>query len=151
MTTGKRPSACHVACVVNVQVRNVDDEVVRRLKARAAQRGQNLQGFLAEVLSAEAAVAANDAVLEEAGVDAVLPQTRRGGAAAETAVHRLARLAVEMVPSEMLVDRMWELRENLSGYDAAYVAAAEHLGVELVTADRRPNAAPGLRRGVVLV
>lgn len=112
MTTGKRPSAGHVACVVNVQVRNVDDEVVRRLKARAAQRGQNLQGFLAEVLSAEAAVA---------------------------------------VPSEMLVDRLWELRENLSGYDAAYVAAAEHLGVELVTADRRPNAAPGLRSGVVLV
>jgi predicted nucleic acid-binding protein len=71
--------------------------------------------------------------------------------AAETAVHRLARLAVETVPSEVLLDRMWELRDNLSGYDAAYVAAAEHLGVELVTADRWLNAAPGLRCGVVLV
>ncbi len=29
--------------------------------------------------------------------------------------------------------RMWALRDNLTGYDAAYVAAAEHLGVDLLT------------------
>jgi plasmid stability protein len=76
--------------MVNVQVRNVDDEVVRRLKARAAQRGQNLQGFLADVLSAEAAVAANDVVLDEASAD-VLPNARRGGAAAEVRRGRIER------------------------------------------------------------
>lgn len=77
--------------MVNVQVRNVDDEVVRRLKALAAQRGQNLQGFLAEVLSAEAGVAANDAVLDEAGADAVLPEARRANAAAEVRRGRAER------------------------------------------------------------
>lgn len=45
---------------------------------------------------------------------------------------------------------MWELRANLSGYDAAYVAAAEHLGVALLTADHRLAAAPDLRCPVTL-
>jgi predicted nucleic acid-binding protein len=44
---------------------------------------------------------------------------------------------------------MWQLRDNLSGYDAAYVAVAELLAVPLVTADRRV-AAPGLRCHVVV-
>jgi predicted nucleic acid-binding protein len=45
---------------------------------------------------------------------------------------------------------MWELRSNLSGYDAAYVAAAELLGVPLVCGDRRLASAPGLRCRVVV-
>ena len=49
-----------------------------------------------------------------------------------------------------MLDRMWQLRDNLTGYDAAYVAAAELLGVTLVTGDRRLAAAPGLRCPVVV-
>lgn len=63
----------------------------------------------------------------------------------EEAVRELARTAVETVPTALLLARIWKLRDNLSGYDAAYVAAAEHLGVPLVTADNRLAAAPGLR------
>lgn len=61
------------------------------------------------------------------------------------ALHRLAHLSVELVPTRLLLDRMWELRDNVSGYDAAYVAAAEHLEVPLMTSDRKLAAASGLR------
>ncbi len=40
---------------------------------------------------------------------------------------------------------MWELRHNLTGYDAAYVAVAETYGCALVTADERLTHAPDLR------
>ena len=38
---------------------------------------------------------------------------------------------------DRLLERAWDLRDNLSSYDASYVALAEALGVPLVTADRR--------------
>jgi len=65
--------------------------------------------------------------------------------AAVEAVHDLAIAELETVPTALLLERMWELRANVTGYDAAYVAAAEHLGVPLVTSDKRLAAAPGLR------
>jgi predicted nucleic acid-binding protein len=64
---------------------------------------------------------------------------------ARHAVRRLHELVVELMPTRLLLERMWELRDNLSGYDAAYVAAAEHLEAPLVTTDKRLAAAPGLR------
>jgi predicted nucleic acid-binding protein len=64
---------------------------------------------------------------------------------ASRAVDRLGQLEVHLVPTALLLERMWALRDNLSGYDAAYVAAAEHLGVPLVTSDKRLAAAPGVR------
>jgi predicted nucleic acid-binding protein len=66
------------------------------------------------------------------------------------AVRRLERIAVTSLSRGPLLDRMWQLRDNLSGYDAAYVAAAELLGVPLVTGDRRVAAASGLRCPVVV-
>jgi predicted nucleic acid-binding protein len=66
-------------------------------------------------------------------------------AAARRAVDRLAAVAIATVSTGPLLARMWELRGSLSGYDAAYVAAAEHLGVTLVTGDRRLAAAPDPR------
>jgi predicted nucleic acid-binding protein len=49
----------------------------------------------------------------------------------------LPRIGVKPVPLDDLLARMWELRGNVSGYDAAYVALAEARGVTLVTADGR--------------
>jgi len=44
-----------------------------------------------------------------------------------------------------------ELRENLSAYDAAYVALAEALDAPLLTLDERLARAPGVRARVELV
>ena len=62
---------------------------------------------------------------------------------AEQAVHRWTRLGIERFPLVGLATRMWALRDNLSAYDAAYVALAETLGCPLLTADARLAAAPG--------
>ena len=50
-----------------------------------------------------------------------------------------------------MFDRIWELRDNLTAYDAAYVALAETIDCPLVTADARLSRAPGLRCAVTVV
>lgn len=54
-------------------------------------------------------------------------------------------------PHDVLLPRVWELRHNLTAYDAAYVALAEALDATLLTRDRRLAAAPGHRALVELV
>lgn len=54
-----------------------------------------------------------------------------------------ADTAIVRYPHLPLGDRMWELRHNLSAYDAAFVALAEMLAVPLVTCDGRVAAASG--------
>lgn len=63
---------------------------------------------------------------------------RRLTAAQGATAREAARvLPIELWPWAVLSDRAWELRDNLSSYDAGYVALAEHLGAVLVTADAR--------------
>ncbi|HTA14916.1 MAG TPA: type II toxin-antitoxin system VapC family toxin [Solirubrobacteraceae bacterium] len=57
----------------------------------------------------------------------------------------LVDLAIEQWPYELLAARAWELRHNLSTYDASYVALAELIGARLVTLDKRIGRAPGLQ------
>jgi predicted nucleic acid-binding protein len=45
---------------------------------------------------------------------------------------------------ELLAGRVWQLRANLSSYDAAYVSLAEAIGAVLATLDRRIAQAPGI-------
>ena len=54
-------------------------------------------------------------------------------------------LRIKRYRHDALLERIWSLRENLSAYDAAYVALAEALGLPLVTADRRLARAAGNR------
>lgn len=49
---------------------------------------------------------------------------------------------------EPLLERIWQLRDSLTAYDAAYVALAEALGVTLLTRDARLARAPGIRATV---
>jgi predicted nucleic acid-binding protein len=51
----------------------------------------------------------------------------------------------------LLLPRVWELRDNLSAYDAMYVALAEALDAPLLTHDGRAAAAPGHRARIELV
>jgi predicted nucleic acid-binding protein len=56
----------------------------------------------------------------------------------------LLDLAVDLWPYDVLATRAFQLRANLSSYDAAYVALAEILAVPLVTLDQRIPRAPGI-------
>lgn len=60
-----------------------------------------------------------------------------------TAIAHLQHLGFDRVPTLQLVPRAFELRANISAYDACYVALAELLGCELMTGDRRLATATG--------
>jgi predicted nucleic acid-binding protein len=61
------------------------------------------------------------------------------------AVDDLVDLDVDRFPTVAFMRRAFELRANVTAYDAAYVALAETLGCELLTADRCLAHAPGPR------
>lgn len=68
-----------------------------------------------------------------------------GNVHAETALGLWRSLVVERHAHEPFIARIWQLRDNISAYDATYVALAEALPAPLVTADRRLAHAPGSR------
>ena len=57
----------------------------------------------------------------------------------------LLALTVDLYPYAAFAERVWELRQNVTAYDAAYVALAELLAAPLVTLDARLARAPGAR------
>ena len=69
---------------------------------------------------------------------------------ASDALADFADTAIARYPHVALADRMWELRHNMTAYDAAFVVLAEILAVPLITCDARLARAPG-HRGVVEV
>jgi predicted nucleic acid-binding protein len=62
---------------------------------------------------------------------------------AQRALIDLRALELERFSHTHLLGRVWELRHNLTVYDALYVALAEILEVPLVTLDTRVALAPG--------
>ena len=72
-------------------------------------------------------------------------------AAATRAIVDLVAIDVTRYPHEVPVPRVWQLRKNLTPYDACCVALAESLGAPLLTCDARLNAAPGHGARVELV
>ena len=73
------------------------------------------------------------------------------GARGRAALADLANLRLSRYPHGLLLPRIWDLRHNLSAYDAAYVALAEALDAPLVTRDRRLAAAAGHGARIELV
>lgn len=61
------------------------------------------------------------------------------------AVRDLADLPVTRHDHAPLLDRIWQLRHNVTAYDAAYIACAEALDAVLVTRDAALARVPGVR------
>lgn len=69
---------------------------------------------------------------------------------ADQAVTDLLDLPIVVYPTAPMLRRCWELQDNLTSYDACYVALAEALGCSLLTADTRLSRAPGIRCSIEL-
>jgi predicted nucleic acid-binding protein len=67
---------------------------------------------------------------------------------ARLALDRLRDTRFVRYPHTALTERIWELRENLTAYDSAYIALAEALDAPLVTTDARLARASGIRAAV---
>ncbi len=76
---------------------------------------------------------------------------RLGERRASQALEDLAALPLGRAPHQPFMSRIWELRDNLTPYDAAYVALAEELEAPLLTADRRLAKALGARCEIELL
>jgi predicted nucleic acid-binding protein len=63
----------------------------------------------------------------------------------------LSDFPLQRYPHDFLLPRIWELRSNLTAYDAAYVALAEALDAPLLTRDRKLAGATGHHARVELV
>jgi len=64
---------------------------------------------------------------------------------ANVALETFNSIRLNRYPHTAMLARIWELRRNLTSYDAAYVALAEALNAPLLTCDRALSAAPGIR------
>jgi predicted nucleic acid-binding protein len=67
------------------------------------------------------------------------------------AVEDLNDLPITRYPHDPLLSRIWELRNNVTAYDAAYIALAEALGATLLTRDEKLAATPGHGAAIELV
>jgi predicted nucleic acid-binding protein len=72
-------------------------------------------------------------------------------ARAKISLDTLVLFPMERYTHEPLIDRIWRLRDNLTAYDAAYVALAEGLRAPLLTCDAKLASAPGMRATVELI
>lgn len=75
----------------------------------------------------------------------ILSRIEANGAQAD-----LLGMEVELFPFAPFARRVWELRSNLTSYDAWYVALAEALDCPLLTLDRRLSRAPGPKCAFIL-
>lgn len=104
-------------------------------------------------------LASGDALFAPAHVDAEVVSALRGltkvskavERAAPRALRHFADLPLRRMPLAPLLGRMWQLRSNVTAYDAAYVALAEQLDAVLVTCDAKLAAATGPRCSIELI
>ncbi|MFL5817670.1 MAG: type II toxin-antitoxin system VapC family toxin [Conexibacter sp.] len=126
----------------------LDASIVTALVAQDDERARHLRDRLAD----ERLFAPE---LVDVEVTSAIRRARRGHRLGEErAVRALAELAflpISRVSHTFLLNRIWDLRDNLTAYDAAYVALAQVLDAPLMTGDAPLARAPGLACEVVLI
>ena len=108
----------------------------------------------ADLLSGDDAVFQVPSIFDAEVLSALRGLVRGGkfdGAAAAELIPDLMVLPVDRWHMSPLLPRIWELRENLTAYDATYVALAELTGAVLVTGDERITASPGTRCDIQII
>jgi len=68
----------------------------------------------------------------------------------ERALQYYANMSLNRYPHDVLAPRVWQLRHNLTAYDASYIALAEALDAPLITRDRAFNSIKGHRAKVIV-
>jgi predicted nucleic acid-binding protein len=69
----------------------------------------------------------------------------------QAALEDFLQIPLQRYPHDVLLPRVWELRKNLTAYDAVYVALAEALDMPLLTCDANIAVAPGHRARVDVI
>ena len=109
-------------------------------------------GTWAEDVVCDAPLAGPELVLAE--TSNILRRLERAGEIsrleATSAYRDLLRLELTLFPFSPFAERIWELRSNLTSYDAWYVALAEALGCPLVTLDAKLGRATGPRCEIIV-
>ena len=67
------------------------------------------------------------------------------------ALDRWRSLDIQRYAHEPFLDRIWDLRDNVTVYDAVYVALAEALSTVLYTGDRKLAGTPGVNVAIALI
>lgn len=119
----------------------LDNSAAILLSTRATLDNDGTQYYAPEIIDLEYASALRKLVLRGA-----LDAAEAGSYVAEWSANVLIRCN-----HTMLLSRIWELRNNITPYDAAYVALAEVLGIPLMTADQRLAKAASDYCGVIAV
>ena len=113
----------------------------------AATTDSGLEGVWAEEVLLQGGTVAPHLVLVEAtNILRRLERSKELSPMEANAAQRdLVRLAIDLLPFEPFADRVWELRPNVTSYDAWYVAIAEAFDLPLATLDGRLTRAAGPR------
>ena len=105
------------------------------------KRGESLRLHAPHLLDVEVAQ-----VLRRHVAKGLISETR-----GQTALEDFLQIPLLRYPHDVLLPRVWELRKNLTAYDAVYVALAEALEMPLLTCDANIAGAPGHRARVDVI
>lgn len=118
----------------------MDASVLVALTSDAGPVGQWAERLLAEehLFAPHLALVEATNILRRLELAGKLERLEAASAAAD-----LVSLEMQLLPFAPFADRVWELRANITSYDAVYVAIAEQFDMPLTTLDRKLAESPG--------